>query len=1036
MCCFKRTMGAAALLLITAAALAGPGTLTYQGSVVQPNGTPIADGTYQMRFALYIVPSGGSWVWQETSPTVTVRNGLFSMTLGNITPFGTLFSTRSDLWLEVWIDLDKNGTLAAAECYLPRQKLAAAAWAIEADRLNGRSSADFATAAHTHAGMGDITGVTAGAGLTGGGLSGNVSLAARFGGNGTSTSVARADHRHADGWLLRGNAGTTSGTDFVGTTDNQPLDLRVNNARALRFLPDAEAPSLIGGHRDNYVTSGVAGAVIAGGGTTGWANRVTDHYGAIGGGRLNRAGNDNRDLSDAMHATVSGGYLNVASGKHATVGGGTENVASGAWGATIAGGVANTASANYHATVGGGLRNVVSGNGSVVAGGEYNLAGGWFATVPGGRFNQALGEGSCAVGQNAVAGHLGTFVWNDTNTTFASTAEFQFLIHAAGGVGININNPAPFALRVAGPVGIGGILNMGAGAGNERIINLADPISAQDAATKNYVDNTLVGVDADRLDGQHGSYYQNADNLNAGTVHTDRYSARSDLADEGYLGNGAGHIAVNNGTLQSTLNADMLDGQHASDLASASHNHTHSSLTGLGNDDHAQYFHLGQNEICTGRPSFNGGVSGSFAPFNVNSTFVVTNLNADLLDGRHAGHATGNIPYSDGVLNVDLNADQLDGRHAGHGSGSIPYNDGVVNTMLNADMVDGQHAADFASSSHSHLHSSLTGLSDDDHTQYFHLDQHEIVNGRPAFNGGVSGATPPFSVDSTQRVDNLNADQLDGKHASDFATLTHDHWGQSWTGMGTGLSVSGGDTGLSGSGVTAGVYGQSSGGGAYNGGGGAFLSTAPFANGVYGVSSSGYGTGVHGKIMAGTVTNQAFGVWGECAAPGYAGYFSGNVHVDGTISKAGGGFKIDHPLDPANKYLYHSFVESPDMKNIYDGTVTLDPDGRATVTLPEWFGALNKDFRYQLTAIGAPAPGLYIAREIENNQFEIAGGPAGLKVSWQVTGIRKDAFANTHRIPVEETKPPSEQGTYLCPELHGKPAGLSVTARKRESKVR
>ena len=109
------------------------------------------------------------------------------------------------------------------------------------------------------------------------------------------------------------------------------------------------------------------------------------------------------------------------------------------------------------------------------------------------------------------------------------------------------------------------------------------------------------------------------------------------------------------------------------------------------------------------------------------------------------------------------------------------------------------------------------------------------------------------------------------------------------------------------------------------------------------------------------------------AASGYAGYFSGKVHVTGTLSKAGGSFIIDHPLDPANKYLSHSFVESPDMKNIYDGIAVLDADGRADVELPDWFQALNRDFRYQLTCVGAFAP-VYVAEEMHDNRFQIAGG--------------------------------------------------------------
>jgi hypothetical protein len=164
----------------------------------------------------------------------------------------------------------------------------------------------------------------------------------------------------------------------------------------------------------------------------------------------------------------------------------------------------------------------------------------------------------------------------------------------------------------------------------------------------------------------------------------------------------------------------------------------------------------------------------------------------------------------------------------------------------------------------------------------------------------------------------------------------------------------------------------------------------------------------------------------------FAGDFSGNVRVTGnltvtgSVSKGSGSFKIDHPLDPANKYLSHSFVESPDMMNIYNGNVTLDANGEATVMLPDWFDALNRDFRYQLTALGAPGPNLYIAEEIANGRFKIAGGAAGRRVSWQVTGIRRDAFADAHRIAIEEDKPATERGHYLYPELYGQPADTRI----------
>lgn len=161
------------------------------------------------------------------------------------------------------------------------------------------------------------------------------------------------------------------------------------------------------------------------------------------------------------------------------------------------------------------------------------------------------------------------------------------------------------------------------------------------------------------------------------------------------------------------------------------------------------------------------------------------------------------------------------------------------------------------------------------------------------------------------------------------------------------------------------------------------------------------------------------------ATNGIAGRFDGRVQINGTLTKSGGAFRIDHPLDPTNKYLQHSFVESPDMMNIYNGNVTLDGSGEAFVELPAWFGALNKDFRYQLTCVGGFAP-VYVAEKIQGNRFRIAGGRAGLEVSWQVTGIRQDAYANQRRIEVEVEKTGRDRGKYLYPELFGLPPSMGV----------
>jgi hypothetical protein len=193
--------------------------------------------------------------------------------------------------------------------------------------------------------------------------------------------------------------------------------------------------------------------------------------------------------------------------------------------------------------------------------------------------------------------------------------------------------------------------------------------------------------------------------------------------------------------------------------------------------------------------------------------------------------------------------------------------------------------------------------------------------------------------------------------------------------------------------------------------------------GVFGNSQNGFG--VQGNTSEGTA------IYGLLNGGGHAGYFDGRVHVNGTLSKSAGSFKIDHPLDPANRYLSHSFVESPDMKNIYDGVVVLDVDGSAIVELPAYFDALNENFRYQLTCIGEPAQ-VYIAEEIHENKFRIAGGYSGMKVSWQVTGSRKDPYARRNPIVVEEPKGPREVGRFLHPELYGAAARISPVGEQRQ----
>jgi hypothetical protein len=185
--------------------------------------------------------------------------------------------------------------------------------------------------------------------------------------------------------------------------------------------------------------------------------------------------------------------------------------------------------------------------------------------------------------------------------------------------------------------------------------------------------------------------------------------------------------------------------------------------------------------------------------------------------------------------------------------------------------------------------------------------------------------------------------------------------------------------------------------------------------------------GLAGK--AGTALTPTFPALTQVFAIDAAGNasFAGNLKVGGKITKGSGSFMIDHPLDPEHKYLSHSFVESPDMMNVYNGNITTDRHGVATVVLPDYFEALNRDFRYQLTVIGQFAQAI-VGTKISGNRFTIRTSRPKVEVSWQVTGIRQDAYANANRIPVEEDKPASEQGYYLHPEAFGQPASKSIAA--------
>ena len=280
-------------------------------------------------------------------------------------------------------------------------------------------------------------------------------------------------------------------------------------------------------------------------------------------------------------------------------------------------------------------------------------------------------------------------------------------------------------------------------------------------------------------------------------------------------------------------------------------------------------------------------------------------------------------------------------------------------------------------------------------------------------NRGVQGATDGTGTGGNEGVIGFSVGagvgtENTGVYGAGYGT-TGDNYGVHGasygpTGAATVTGVKGEALGSPGD-ISRGVRGESQGGGTDAIG----VSGVSTGNATWNCGMEAFSTGT-GTYNIGIYASGADATYG-------AGYFSGDVYVSGTLGKAGGTFRIDHPQDPENKYLVHSFVESPDMMNIYNGNVTTDSEGYAVVTMPDYFDALNKDFRYQLTVIGTFAQAI-VKEEISGNTFIIQTSEPGVKVSWQVTGVRKDKWAEANRVVPEETK---EKPGYIHPELYGLP---------------
>ena len=496
----------------------------------------------------------------------------------------------------------------------------------------------------------------------------------------------------------------------------------------------------------------------------------------------------------------------------------------------------------------------------------------------------------------------------------------------------------------------------------------------------------LYSDNADRLDGQDNAFYRNAGNINAGSLAEARIDAVITRDSE------VKGIVIANDGAGSGVDADLLDGKDSTAFAGASHNHDDRYFTEAESDGRFVNASGDAMSASAAGPVLSvtqtgAGVSGYFTS---TASYGVHGETASVANGIAGVRGSAGLP---GVT--------VTGRYGVLGQSDTGR--GVTGVSRDSNGLYGWSTSTWATRSEGQwggVYALSWGASSD------------AIRGENTATSGASWGVVGTSASPTGRgVAGFNSAATGSAEGV---------YGNSSSANGRGVSGYAGAT----SGETYGVYGQNV---SNNGAGVRGESTYV---GVWGQSSGRWG--VYGRSTGAT---SSYGVYGsvDSGTGNYAGYFAGNVNITGSLSKSSGSFKIDHPLDPMNKYLYHSFVESPDMMNVYNGNVTLDESGAAWVELPAYFEALNRDFRYQLTPIGGPGPNLYIAQEVQGNRFLVAGGAPGLRVSWQVTGIRQDAYAKANPIVVEVEKPAEERGALLHPEVYGLDHSYSLDARLHDA---
>jgi hypothetical protein len=1022
---------------------------TYQGRLTDGGGSPT--GPFDIRFTLFDAPTGGDAMGSPVvRQDVPVGNGLFTVPLD----FGAAFAGQAR-WMEVAV---RPGASTGAFTVLsPRQELTPTPNALFTQRAPWTGLAGvpggFADGVDNDSG-GDITGVNAGSGLTGGAAAGEATLVvntaaiqSRVGGSCPPGQAIRTVNQDGTvacepdddtvGWGLGGNVGTNPATQFIGTTDGQPLELRVNGLRALRVEPatsgsTGSAPNMVGGHPGNAVGAGVAGATIAGGGadlSPAHYNRVDAPAGTIAGGYGNTV--------TGFLGFVGGGNGNVASGQQSVVAGGGNGTAGGA-GATVSGGSNNGADANF-ATVGGGLGNTASGAIATVPGGYLNVAGGWFSLAAGRR---AKVRSAAEVGGGDPEGDEGTWVWADAaDADFSSTGPNQFLIRAAAGVGVNANDPGF-------PLDVNGVVRSRAGG-----FRFPDDTTQATAAVNPAADITAVSAGAGLTGGgtsgavslgvsfagtggaatvarsdhdhggayirnttatQGGSFNISGDGAVAGTLSGNVVVAATQfniglervLSMPGsanvFVGEETGNTSLSGvenvavgrlagGNLDTGSRNSFFGAGAGLATSAGTHNSFFGNLAGLVNASGLvnSFFGASAGESNIGSAnSFFGATAGRFTTFGTSNTFL----------GHESGNANTTGSFNTAVgENADIGGSGLDNATAIGSKALVSLSNSLVLGSING--VNGATS------------DTNVGIGTTAPSARLHVSGAGAIRARvnSDSNAGLGLALGEQSLWSVATV------------SPGHFLIFNDRTVQ------TALTISTFDNAVNTAGAlnVGGLIVANSLGSA-----GATTLCRNASNQVSSCSSSrryksdieGFSRGLelidrlrpvsfrwrtNGRADLGLVAEEVAEAEPLLVTRGGAGLVEGVqydrvavVLVNAVKEQQTQIARLTREHETLQRRL-HALTAAAG-KAVYEGSVTTDLKGLATVEMPEWFETSNHEFRYQLTVLGRFARAM-VARKLADRRFTIQTDEPGVEVSWQITGIERDRLALGGGAPPEDT---------------------------------